>query len=139
MINTDNTTTIRKLQDKIINFRNARGWEENTAKDLAISIVLEAAELLEHFQWGHYEKKEVRENKEKIKDLSYELADVIIYLLAFADDLGIEITPAVIEKLAWNEKKYPVSRFNPHHQDHEFYYQIKKDYRNKEKQKETNK
>jgi len=130
----DNKTTIGKLQDKIIAFRNARGWEKNTAKDLAISIVLEAAELLEHFQWGHYEKKEVRENKEKIKDLSYELADVLIYLLAFADDLGIEITPAVLEKLAWNEKKYPVNHFNPHHQDHELYYRIKKEYRFKEKQ-----
>ena len=125
----DEKTTIKNLQEKIVSFRNARGWQRNTTKDMAISIVLEAAELLEHFQWGHYERKKVREDKGKMKELSFELADVLIYLFAFAYDLSIDITTSVKEKLAWNAQKYPLKHFNPHHQDHEFYYKIKKEYR----------
>lgn len=127
----DNKTTVSELIEKIIAFRNQRGWQKNTSKDLAISIVLEAAELLEHFQWGHYERKTVRDNKEKMNELSQELADVLIYLFAFASDLKIDITTAVENKLKWNAQKYPVSRFNPRFQDREFYYKIKKEYKNK--------
>lgn len=127
----DSATPISQLTSKIIEFRNQRGWQKNTSKDLAISIVLEAAELLEHFQWGHYERKTVRDNKEKMNELSQELADVLIYLFAFAYDLKIDICTAVEEKLKWNAQKYPVSRFNPRFQDREYYYKIKKEYRNK--------
>ena len=127
----DNNTTLSELIEKIIVFRNQRGWQKNTSKDLAISIVLEAAELLEHFQWGHYERKAVRDNKEKMNELSQELADVLIYLFAFAYDLKIDISTAVEEKLKWNAQKYPLDRFNPRFQDREYYYKIKKEYRNK--------
>jgi len=94
----DSQTPLSELTEKIIEFRNQRGWQKNTSKDLAISIVLEAAELLEHFQWGHYERKNVRNNKEKMNELSQELADVLIYLFAFAYDLKIDISSEVIEK-----------------------------------------
>jgi len=127
----DNNTTLSLLLKKIIEFRNQRGWQKNTSKDLAISVVLEAAELLEHFQWGHYERKTVRDNKEKMNDLSRELADVLIYLFAFAYDLKIDISTAVEEKLKWNAQKYPVSRFNPRFQDRAYYYKIKKEYRSR--------
>lgn len=127
----DSQTTVSQLIEKTISFRNARGWQKNTAKDLAVSIVLEAAELLEHFQWGHYERKNIRQNKEKMQELSHELADVLIYLLAFASDLKIDISASIEEKLKWNAKKYPISRFNPHFQDREYYFKIKKAYRNK--------
>lgn len=127
----DDKTTLKDLTGKIISFRDERGWEKNTSKDLAISIVLEAAELLEHFQWGHFERKDVRENEEKLKALRFEMADVLIYLFAFAYDLGIDITSSVYEKLEWNAVKYPLDRFNPRHQDREYYYNIKKEYRHK--------
>lgn len=127
----DSNLTVKDLQQKILQFRNARGWEKNTSKDMAISIVLEAAELLEHFQWGHYERKKVRADKEKMQALCHELADVVIYLFAFAADLKIDISEAVEEKLIWNAKKYPVEKFNPRFQDRDFYYRIKKEYRKK--------
>lgn len=128
---TDKLTTIDYLVQKVIAFRKARGWQKNTAKDLSVSIVLEAAELLEHFQWGHYERKKIRQDKEKMNDLSFELADVLIYLLAFASDLKIDIASSIEKKLKWNEVKYPISKFNPHSQDRKYYYQIKKTYRKK--------
>jgi len=127
----DDNASVKDLIKKIIEFRNERGWQKNTSKDLAISIVLESAELLEHFQWGHYERKTVRQNKEKMTDLSHELADVLIYLFAFAYDLDIDVAKSVEEKLEWNAKKYPLDKFNPRFQDREYYYKIKKEYRNK--------
>ena len=78
-------------------------------KNLAISIVIEAAELLEQFQWKDDKavKKHIRENREEIAD---ELADVAIYLVELADNLGIDLIHAMDGKLEKNAKKYPVEK-----------------------------
>ena len=60
----DDNISVRELINKIIVFRKERGWQKNTAKDLSVSIVLEAAELLEHFQWGHFERKKIQQDKD---------------------------------------------------------------------------
>lgn len=101
---------IQELIEKIKKFRDERNWMQfHNHKDMAISLVLEAAEVLEHFQWKSLEEieKYVKQNKE---DMSEELADVAIYLFELADNVGIDLKKAVEEKLEKNAKKYPVEK-----------------------------
>ena len=93
--------------DKINQFRDDRDWRQfHNEKDLAISISLEAAELLELFQWKSPE--EVRENSiERIKE---ELADVLIYSHMLASNLDLDIDEIIEAKLEKNNIKYPVDK-----------------------------
>ena len=98
---------LKDLQQKIIAFRDARNWRQfHTPKDLAISLTLEAGELLENFQWKTSEEA-VQANFENIKD---ELADVVIYALLLSHELGIDLEEAIINKIEKNEKKYPIEK-----------------------------
>lgn len=101
---------IQKLQEKLIKFRDKRDWAQfHNPKDLAISLTLEAAELLEHFQWKTTEeiKEYAKKNKEKIGD---EIADVAAYLLTLAHELNIDLAKAIRRKIKKNVKKYPVEK-----------------------------
>lgn len=83
-------------------------------KNMSISIIIEAAELLEHFQWKTKEEviKYVEENKEEIQD---EIADIALYLFELADNLGIDLLKAMEKKLEKNKKKYPVEKARGKH------------------------
>ena len=97
----------KKLIEKIIKFRDDRNWSQyHNSKDLAISISLEANELLELFQWNSSEET-VNKNLNEIKD---ELADVLIYSILLSDKLDIDINQIVENKLDKNAKKYPVEK-----------------------------
>ncbi len=97
--------TFEQVRDAVMAHVRARGWdEENTGRGLAISISLEASELLEYFQWQE-------ENVGDTEDLASELADIIIYAIQFADKYGIDILPEVLKKLDKTAKKYPVEIF----------------------------
>jgi len=99
---------IEEIIEKINAFRDARDWRQfHNEKDLAISISLEANELLELFQW-----KTSDEAKEKPERLKEELADVLIYSLMMADNLGFDIGQIIEEKMVKNAVKYPVDRKN---------------------------
>ncbi|WJE49903.1 nucleotide pyrophosphohydrolase [Peribacillus frigoritolerans] len=98
---------IKELTDKVIQFRDNRNWKQfHNPKDLAISLSLEASELLENFQWKNSEEA-LSKNKENIKD---ELADVIIYSMLLANDLNVDIAEIVNEKIEKNNIKYPVEK-----------------------------
>jgi len=89
-----------KVKEEIIKFKEERGWgSAHKPLNLAISISLESAELLEHFQWGD----EV--NYDEVKD---ELADVLIYCHYLADALGVEVDDIILNKLKKQALKYPV-------------------------------
>lgn len=91
---------MNKIIKEIIDFRDERNWKENDRpENLAKSIVIEAAELLENFQWG-----EASTDQENVKE---ELADVLIYALAMAHDLGFDVEEIIREKLKKNSIKYP--------------------------------
>lgn len=91
--------------EKINNFRDERNWRQfHNEKDLAISISLEANELLEIFQWKTSEEA-VANNLEHIKE---ELADVFIYGLMLADNLNLDVEKIISDKIKLNAKKYPV-------------------------------
>ena len=103
-------TTIRELTNKIIAFRDERDWKQfHNAKDLAISLVLEAGEVMEHFQWKTKEEVEehIRTHKEDIAD---ELADVLHYLLTLSHDLDIDLVQAEENKIQKSALKYPIEK-----------------------------
>ena len=114
---------LKKLQKIIIKFRDDRDWRRfHHPKDLSISIAIEAAELMELFQWkdtqgniGNKEKME-KEFKKIIKDKQFlqlikeELADILIYSIFLADVLKIDLEEIIKMKIKMNEKKYPIQK-----------------------------
>lgn len=106
----DEKTTIKELQQKVQGFREERGWRDEDPKDMALSLVLEASELLEHFQWMSGE--EVEKEKKLHGAIGEELVDVMWWVLEIADRFGIELSEAFVAKMAKQAKKYPVEVFN---------------------------
>lgn len=124
----DDKTTIEDLKQLIVQFRDERGWKkEHTPKNLSMSIAIEAAELMEHFQWTTYRQ----EDKQAV---AHELADIIAYCLNLADAMDIDVATAFRSKLEKAKQKYPVELFNPARTGADEYHKIKKAYR---KGKET--
>ncbi len=110
----DYDTTVEELKKKVCEFRDARNWlKYDTPRSLAISITVEAAELLEHFQWKNDEQlRDVLKDRTGEEEVSDELADVIIYCLGFSDVLGIDVSEAISRKLRKNGEKYPIAGRN---------------------------
>ena len=106
---------IKEVTKKIKKFRDERDWLQfHNHKDMALSLVLEAAEVLEHFQWKS--SQEVVEYGKVHKDeISEELADVAMYLFELSDNLGIDLYEAIEKKLGKNAKKYPVEKAKGRH------------------------
>lgn len=100
-------SSIEEALHKAIKFRNARDWKQfHNPKDLSISISLEAAELLELFQWSGTDLDVAHKQRE----MKEELADILIYCAYMADALGVDIAEIINEKIALNEQKYPVEK-----------------------------
>ncbi|MED4852859.1 nucleotide pyrophosphohydrolase [Caldifermentibacillus hisashii] len=100
-------STFDTLINEIIQFRDERNWKQfHNPKDLAISLSLEASELLENFQWKTSDDA-VKENLVNIKD---EIADVAIYTMLLSHELGINLEQAIKEKIQKNKQKYPVDK-----------------------------
>lgn len=98
---------LKKLLDMAVKFRDERDWKQfHNPKDLALSLSLEASELLELFQWKTSDEA-LEQNFKSMKD---ELADIIIYALLFSEETGIDVYKAVEEKLQKNNMKYPVEK-----------------------------
>jgi len=98
------------LLKKLLKFREERDWEKfHNPKDMALSLVLEAAEVLEHFQWKNDEvmKEYAQKNKD---DIGAELADVLNWLLLLSHDLDIDLLGALDKKIDKNALKYPVEK-----------------------------
>ena len=89
--------------NKIIDYRNRMGWQENDTLDsLAKSIIIEAAELLENFQWAS--------KKPDMENVKEELADILMYTLTMVNDLGLNVEEIIDEKIQKNSKKYPENK-----------------------------
>jgi NTP pyrophosphatase (non-canonical NTP hydrolase) len=103
---------IQELQAKVIRFRDNRDWAQyHNPKDLAISLSLEAAELLEIFQWKDTTQVEGQRSDSKIiSKVKEELGDVFIYALTLAYEFGLNPSAVVLEKLRVNEEKYPADK-----------------------------
>lgn len=106
---------IKTLTKIIDDFRKARDWKQfHNLKDLAISLSLEAGEVLEHFQWKSPEEiqKHIKENR---REIAHELADVFYWVLLMSYDLGIDLEKALGDKMKLNAKRYPVKRAKGKH------------------------
>jgi dCTP diphosphatase len=99
---------IKEITEKIKKFRDDRDWLQfHNHKDMALTLLLEASEVLEHFQWKS--NKEIEKHAKKYKnELADEIADVAICLFELADNMNIDIQKAILVKLEKNAKKYPV-------------------------------
>ena len=106
---------IKRLIEKIIEFRDERNWKQfHNPKDVALSLVLEATEVMEHFQWKSQPEIEKYIKKHK-NEIGEELADVLYWVLLLSHDLKIDITDALNKKLKKNEEKYPVEKAKGKH------------------------
>jgi NTP pyrophosphatase (non-canonical NTP hydrolase) len=100
-----------ELRKRLLKFRKDRDWEQfHSARTLAIALSVEAAELLEHFQWIS-EQDVSRLVSERKAEIEEEIADLVILLTYLINDLSLDLEEVVKKKLAINEQKYPVEKF----------------------------
>ncbi|MCX5696306.1 MAG: nucleotide pyrophosphohydrolase [Candidatus Omnitrophica bacterium] len=106
---------MKEITEKIKKFRDERDWMQfHDPKNMAVSIILEASELLEHFQWKTTEEVE-RYSRKNLAEIKDEIADIALYLFELADNLGINLIDAMDQKLKKNEMKYPVEKAKGKH------------------------
>lgn len=106
---------IKDFTKRIVSFRDARDWKQfHNPKDLALSLVLEATEVMEHFQWKNKEEMEehLKTHKEDVAD---ELADTLYWILLMGNDFNIDVLDALNNKLKKIEEKYPVEKAKGRH------------------------
>lgn len=109
----DATTTVSQLRDIIRQFVEERDWRQfHAPKNVAMALAVEAAELMEHFQWlGVDESRTLAQDDAKRAAVGEELADVIGYSLALANELGLDVSDAIRAKMVKNVAKYPADEF----------------------------
>jgi NTP pyrophosphatase (non-canonical NTP hydrolase) len=127
---------MKEITQEVLEFLKERGWDNLRPSDLAKSISIEAAEILEIFQWSSKTIEETQADPEKMEKLKKELADVTIYVLQMCALLGIDAEEAVRAKLQKTREKYPAELFknldrNSQGED-TIYWKIKSEYRRKE-------
>jgi NTP pyrophosphatase (non-canonical NTP hydrolase) len=102
--------SLTELQQRLREFARVRDWDQfHSPKNLSMALAVEAAELLEHFQWLTQEQSRKLDG-ERLAAVAAEAADVLIYLVRLADRLGIDLLQAAADKMAHNEQKYPAER-----------------------------
>jgi dCTP diphosphatase len=100
---------LEKLRDELRRFVADRDWDQfHTPKNLAMALSVEAAELLEHFQWLTPEESQ-HLTTERVHVIRLEMADILLYLVRLADRLGVDLAASAFDKIAINAKKYPVA------------------------------
>jgi NTP pyrophosphatase (non-canonical NTP hydrolase) len=98
---------LEQLRQRLAEFAAVRDWDQfHSPKNLAMALIAEAAELVEHFQWLS-ETQSYQLSPDKRQAVSYELADVLIYLIRIADKLDIDLIAAAQTKIQINETRYP--------------------------------
>lgn len=104
------TDSLRDLAQQLDQFAKDRNWQQfHSPKNLASALIVEAGELLEHFQWLNDEQSRVLP-PEKRDAVSAEVADVLLYLIQLSSALGVDPIAAAQSKIALNALKYPVDR-----------------------------
>jgi NTP pyrophosphatase (non-canonical NTP hydrolase) len=109
----DDEVTVADLRARVRAFVDERDWQPfHTPKNLVMSIAIEAAELMERFQWLTPEEAAVAvKDPAERADISDELADVLIYCLSLSNALGLDVSSAVLGKLQINKDRYPADEF----------------------------
>src|SRR5213080_991970 len=109
----DASTTIAELRKLVRHFVDERDWAQfHNPKNLSMALAIEAAELMEHFQWLTPESAAgVADSPEQMQEIREELADILCFALSFANALDIDIASSVREKIVKNAAKYPADKF----------------------------
>jgi len=109
----DRTATVRRLKAMVARFIHERDWEKyHQPKDLAMSIAIEAGELMEHFQWKTREEcAALVRNPRTRRMIADEMSDVLAFLLSLSNVTGIDLAGSLKAKDAGNRRKYPVARY----------------------------
>lgn len=109
----DSKTTLKALKKLIKNFVDERDWSQfHSPKNLSMSISIEAAELMEIFQWVSLEEaNDIMKSGEKRENAVDEIADVLIYAISFCESNNIDISDAICNKMEKNIVKYPVEKY----------------------------
>jgi len=109
----DSTTTLATLKDALRRFTAEREWEPfHSPKNLSMGVAVEAAELMEHFLWLDGDaSRRVGNDPAKLGEVADEMADVACHLLNLSNVLGIDLSDAVLAKIAKNAVKYPADRY----------------------------
>jgi dCTP diphosphatase len=109
----DSNTTVAELRQIIADFVAERDWSQfHSPKNVSMALAIEAAELMEHFQWLTTEdSRQLATDPKKLADVGEELADVIGYSFALANELGIDVSNAIRNKMVKNVQKYPADKF----------------------------
>jgi NTP pyrophosphatase (non-canonical NTP hydrolase) len=108
----DTETTVAELKRVLAQFVAERDWEQfHTPKNLSMSLAIEAAELMEHFQWiDGAESRRVVDDPAKLSAIRDEMADILCYLLALANSLDVDLATSVRDKMVKNAAKYPAEQ-----------------------------
>ena len=109
----DDTTTLRELRNEMAAFVEERNWQKfHRPKNLAMSIAIEAAELMEHFPWrDHRQVDDALQNPLVHEEVRDELADILPYVLSLANAANIDLASAFRDKMSKTRKKYPDGTF----------------------------
>lgn len=109
-VDNDARVSMKSLQERLRSFADERDWDQfHSPKNLSTALIVEAAELLEHFQWLTQDQS-TNLSQDKLLEVEAEIADIFIYLLRLSDKLGIDMLDAAIRKIARNEEKYPTEK-----------------------------
>ena len=102
--------SLEQLRRQLAAFADQRDWQQfHSPKNLAMALIAEAAELVEHFQWLTEDQSRQLEPEKKAA-VSLELADILIYLIRTADQLNIDLIASALDKVQINEQRYPVDK-----------------------------
>jgi len=109
----DKQTTVSELRELVHQFVDQRDWQQfHAPKNISMALAIEAAELMEHFQWLTTEaSRDVVNDPVKLAEIGEELADVLCYTLALANELGIDVSTTMRKKMLKNEIKYPAQLY----------------------------
>lgn len=110
-ISSDDSTTVAALRKMVLDFVAERDWQQfHSPKNLSMAMAIEAGELMEHFQWITGEQSR-SPDAQKMVDIGEELADVLCYAMAIANELNIDIASTMKRKMELNREKYPAQEF----------------------------
>lgn len=124
---------MKELTDAVRRFLQARSWDDLPPADISKSISIEAAELLEHFQWKNLTANDINSNEAILEGITSEISDVVIYCIEMCIILNIDIKRSILKKIEIIENKYPPELMRKSQQNSEAandeYYRIKKSFR----------
>jgi len=105
------TDSLHQLNQRLKQFAKDRDWEQfHSPKNLAMALIAESAELVEHFQWLTEEQSYLKDKPEKKEEVAMEMADILIFLIRASERLDIDLVDAAYRKIDINESRYPADR-----------------------------